>query len=103
MAIKLSDLRSKTRQVQVDYLGDTVTVEYLVNALTMEFLDRDPNAVEQVKEIVSSWDVLDDTGNPIPPGEIADQLPLAFLSAVLEAIVADMRSLQAEKKASSAG
>ena len=75
-----------------------VRVEYRINAVTPAFISSDLSPVEQIKAVVADWEVLDDEGRHIPPEEIADKLPVAFLSKVMEAIVADMRIGEAEKK-----
>lgn len=98
MPVRLSDLQKRTRTIQIEYQGDPVNITYLINVITPAFLADQKDAVEQVKAAVTAWDVLDDEGNPIPPEEIAGQMPLEFLNAVLEAVVADMRGAGAEKK-----
>jgi phosphoribosylaminoimidazole carboxylase (NCAIR synthetase) len=96
--MKLSDLLKKTRVITVEFGSESVNVEYLVHAITPAFLKDNPDVIEQVKRVVVSWDVLDDEGNPLPPAEIAEQLPVAFLGAVITAIIDDMRLGDAEKK-----
>jgi hypothetical protein len=90
MAIRLSDLRRKTRSVTVHYQGEDVNVEYYVNAVTPEFLLSSNEPLDQIKRVVASWDVQDDDGNNLAPAEIADKLPIAFLNAVISAIIEDM-------------
>jgi hypothetical protein len=97
MPIKLSDLQKRTRTIEVEYQGDVVNVTYLVNVITPAFLSEQPDAVVQIGAAVTAWDVLDDAGKPISPTEIANQLPLGFLSAVLEALTGDMRGALEKK------
>lgn len=98
MGIRLRDLESNTRQVTVEYLGETITVEYFVNIVTPQFLDDAGNLPEQIKKVVKTWDIVDEAGNPIPPVEIAERLPVALLARILEAVTGDMRAAL-EKKA----
>jgi hypothetical protein len=98
MGIRLADLQKRTRKITVVFQDEPVTVEYLVNVITPAFVAEKTDMVAQIKEAVVAWDVLDEDGKPIPPAEIADHLPLAFLGVVMEAIVADMRGVLGEKK-----
>lgn len=91
MGVRLSDLNKRTRKIQVQYQGDVVNVEYRINVVTPAFIASETSPVEQIKEMVVDWDILDDQGNHIPPAEIADQLPIPFLNKVIETIVEDMR------------
>lgn len=98
MAVKLGDLQKRTKSVRVEYQGEEINVEYRINVVTPSFIASNMNPVEQIKEVVADWDILDDDGNHIPPSEIADSLPLALLSKVIEVIVEDMRLEGNEKK-----
>lgn len=98
MPVRFGDLYHRTRKVQVEYQGDVVNVEYRVNAITPAFVAANLDPVSQIKEVVVTWDVLDDSGNPILPEKIADKLPLEFLGMVMEAIVHDMQVGNTEKK-----
>lgn len=98
MPVKLGDLQKRTKIVQVEYQGDVIQVEYRLNVVTPAFIASDLSPVEQITEVVADWDILDEANQHIPPADIADKLPVAFLSKVMEAIVADMRIGDAEKK-----
>jgi len=98
MAVKLGDLQKRTKTVQVEYQDDVVNVAYRVNAVTPAFIVSDIGPVEQIIEVVADWDILDEENHHILPADIADKLPVAFLSKVMEAIIADMRIGDAEKK-----
>ncbi len=98
MSVKLIDLQKRTKTVQVEYQGDVIYVEYRVNVVTPAFVSSELSPVEQITQVVADWDVLDDMDQHIPPAEVADKLPVGFLSRVMEAIVADMRVGDAEKK-----
>lgn len=96
--IKLSDLQKRTRVITVEYQGDKVEVTYLVNVITPGFLTQNDDLVSQVKAAVVEWDIVDGEGKRIAPEQIVSELPVAFLNAVLAAIVEDMRSALIEKK-----
>lgn len=98
MGIRLTDLQKRTRTITITFQDEPVEIEYLVNVVTPAFVTEKTDMVAQIKEAVVAWDVLDDEGQPIQPAKIAEHLPLAFLSAVMEAIIADMRGVLAEKK-----
>ncbi|MCE5209849.1 MAG: hypothetical protein LLG42_16285 [Chloroflexi bacterium] len=51
---------------------------YYLMVVTPEFLSEKKDTVEQIKEAVVEWDVMDDEGKRIPPLEIADRLPVTF-------------------------
>jgi hypothetical protein len=96
--MKLSELQKKTRNIEVEYQGETVAITYLVNVVTPGFLSDEPDLVEQVKRAVVEWDVLNDDGEKLPPKEVAGEMPLAFLKLVLEAVIDDMRVETGQKK-----
>ena len=96
--MKLFDLMQEKRTIDVTYQDHVIPVTYRVNAVTPEFLAKNPDAVTQIKELVAEWEILDENEQPISPVKIADQLPVQFLNAVLEAILNDMRVGEAEKK-----
>lgn len=111
MAIRLSDIQKRTRTITVRFQEEDCLVTYRINALTPAFMDalmekrnlRDVLLL-QIREVVDTWDVVDDSGKPIPPASIAEQLPTAFLQAVGNAISADMSAPgPEEKKDSGAG
>lgn len=97
MPIRLSDLRKKTRVIEVIFQDEPVSITYLVNAVTPELLSEKPDAVEQVKAVVSAWDIVDDQGKLLLPSEIAEKLPTQFLNAVLTAVMDDMRGTDEKK------
>jgi hypothetical protein len=97
--MKLSDLQKKVKSVEVDYQDETLHVDYLVNAVTPGFLNDKPDLYEQIRRVVVAWDVLDENGNPLPPADIIQQMPVTLLDLILQAIVQDMRIGSAQKKA----
>lgn len=104
--MKLSDLTKKTRSVAVTVDDQEVPVKYRVHVVTPGFLAAvqemdDLDAIMyQIEQVIVSWDVLDDDGNPIPATKEAILkfgIPLEFLTRVLTAITADMRMSKDEK------
>ncbi|MEJ5222851.1 MAG: hypothetical protein WHV44_00225 [Anaerolineales bacterium] len=98
MPVRLNDLLNETRQVTVEYLGETVTVEYLVNVVTPQFVSDAGNVAAQVAKVVKNWDIVDEKGKPLAPADIVERLPIALLSRILETVTADMRAVLSEKK-----
>lgn len=92
-------LKSRTRQVVVEYEGEKLTVEYRPGALTGALVDRVTTAAgeqgqsaviaEALSEVVAGWDATCG-GEPYPPThENLMALPLRLLSDVFRAIVQD--------------
>lgn len=105
MAIRLKDLKSKTREIPVEYQEETLAVVYRVNVVTPVFLqemdgtDDKEMTAKQLEAVVERWDLLDEKGKPLRPTmELLMSLPLTFLVAVLNAIVSDMRGPGDEEK-----
>ncbi len=101
MPIRLSDLKTKSTTFTFDFLGEAVTITYRNGVITPEWESRreltDPSRQAQatvlaLSEIVASWDVLGDDGQPVPVTvETLTPMPLQFLNRVLEEVMADMR------------
>lgn len=91
MAIKLSDFKKKTKTIMIDYQGEQLNVTYFINAITPSFLSEQL-IVDQVKEAIAEWDVLDEKGKPIPVLESADFLSINFLRAVIGEVLNDIHS-----------
>ncbi|GIV81729.1 MAG: hypothetical protein KatS3mg051_1083 [Anaerolineae bacterium] len=102
MGISIADLKKKTRTVRVEYLGETVTVDYRPGALTPEaqvrmgqVQDTAESArvmAEYLADTLVSWDVLDEDGKaPVAiTTEFLMQCPSSFLGAIVQAILEDM-------------
>lgn len=97
--MKLSELQKKVRTVEVAYQDETLHVDYLANAVTPAFIAEKPDLYDQLLRVVTAWDVLDENGNPLPPADIIQQMPVQLLDLIMQAIVADMRVGAAQKKA----
>jgi len=102
MAIKLSQIGTKTRTVTAAYDGDEVTLTYRPGAFTPRIEARLSEAQEQgrvsqevaavLADVLVSWEVLDDEGNALEPmAELLMDFPVDFLIAVTNAISEDMR------------
>jgi len=90
MPILLSDLKNRTKKIVVEYQGDSLDVQYFINAVTPAFLSE-RLVIDQVKAVVAEWDVLDDEGKPIPVEDCVNSLPIEFLRSIVDAIVTDVR------------
>jgi hypothetical protein len=103
--MKVSAIKSKTRQVEITYQGETVKVEYLVNALTpalqeeVQALEGIDSIVKQLHVLVVHWDVTDDAGTEYA---ITDEnlrlLPTDFLVEILVGIVNDLKTWSEDQK-----
>lgn len=114
MGVKFRDLTKASKVATVEYQGETVTFTYRPSAITpqmqlvairMQTLadekgDSAPsemaalmnNFVEVITNLIATWDVLGDDGQPLPVNkEWVSQMPLSFLSALFSAAVEDMR------------
>lgn len=104
--MRLTDLRNKTRKIQVEISGETAEVEYRLHSVTPGFLaelkalnDID-SVMRQVEQAVARWELLDEDGREIPATREAItqyEIPVEFLTRVLNAVTADMRSGKEEK------
>lgn len=99
MPIVASKLNEGTRTITVAYRGDSLDVSYRPGKVNRKFttwLSEHGNDEESVYEmleiLVASWDLLDDEGNQIPAtASVLSEydFPIAFLAAVVEAILTD--------------
>lgn len=86
----MNDFTKRTKKIVVEFQGDSVEIEYFINAITPTFL-AEKLVVNQVKIAISEWDVLDEDGNKLPVTESANLLSVDFLHTVIGAIVKDVR------------
>lgn len=115
MPISLSDLFRGTKKVGFQWEEDDVVVEYNFNLLTPPrrlFLatsgqsspvvvseqapwweavrERRDRYLDCLVEILVSWDVLGDDGNPVPISrETLDSFPAAFVAQIAETVLLD--------------
>lgn len=94
MALTLAQLTSDVATVVVEYMGQTMEVEYRPGALTPALVQDITNPVsaddlgECIQEVVVSWDLLDDNNDEVEPTvENCVNLPMPFLRAVLTTIM----------------
>lgn len=108
MPIYLEKMLNRTKKINLGIQGETLEVEYFINTVTPNFLQSldevsgDASLIKQIETAVKRWDLLDDTGQEIPPiQENLAKLPRDLLNAVLSAIVDDMTEVatEDEKKA----
>jgi hypothetical protein len=99
--MRLSDLKTEKRSIEIDWHGDKVAVTYDFLALTPLLqaemaeavkLNDVSGLVKLLAALLISWDVLDDANERIPPTlDNLMPLPLAFLNVVAQAIGEDIR------------
>lgn len=102
MPIKINELVSQRRPVQVQYQGQTAEIIYNAGALSfrtiqsIQDLQQDPAAIiPLLAQLVFAWDVVDEMGEPLPlrngngPAEVLWTLPVDFLGEVVGAIAQD--------------
>jgi len=102
MPVRIGKLSANTATVAVEIDGETLNVVYRPSGLTPETEDRLQEMVKEqrggaslivlLREILVSWDLLDDNDQPLPVDERTLRgLPITLLSRVAEAISDDMR------------
>lgn len=106
MAMKLSEVKAKTKVVTVSFMDETVDVSYRPAAMTPAILedvlalaksaetDAEDMALvgSMLEPVLDWWDVLDDKGKRLPTTtESIREMPLAFLVQVLQDVQEDMR------------
>lgn len=104
--MRLSELRNKTCTVEIEHQGETLKVEFRLNAVTPDFLlelsgikDSDENLTHQLRGLVARWDLLDDHGEEIPVSlDLVRSVPRHFWIKVIDAIAEAIRVDDEEKK-----
>jgi hypothetical protein len=99
MAVRLTDMKAKTRETELVWDGETVAFCYKPNEFTMDLADEiDAAAKSEETNVVATllgpvlvwWDVLDDKDKRIPPtAEKMGQFPLNFLLKIMRTITED--------------
>lgn len=105
MAMKLSEVKAKTKVCTVEFMDETVDVSYFPAAMTPRILedvlalagkaDNDAQDMalvgKMLEPVLDWWDVLDDDDQRIPPTqETIKDMPLPFLVKVLNDLQADL-------------
>lgn len=104
MPVQLSKLVNATADLTIALGDDELNVTYRVNAITPAYLARYENEksvtgfVSAIKELVVSWDLLGDDGQPVPIDDGLEALGIHILSALYEAIVQAARPLAKSRK-----
>lgn len=106
MPVSLSKLTNATDDLAIPLGddGDVLNVTYRTNAITPKYLARYENEksvagfVSAIKELVVSWDLLDDEGAVVPIDDGLSELGIHILSALYEKIVQAARPLSKSKK-----
>jgi len=101
MAIRLKEFLAQEKTIEIEYLGETVTVSYKVNAFNTQFINdyyspkwAEEHAGEnrldhQLSELITGWNLVDDAENPIPPSlAVIELLPLKLKEKIGKAMFA---------------
>ncbi len=109
--VKLSHLKKNTRNLSVQWAGESVNFSYrpgeITPALGIEMADEEAKAplVMALNRALASWDVLDD--DTLLPVDISETVlmsfPTSFLNALLRAIMTDTLVGEAKGATSGAG
>lgn len=87
--MKLANLKNRTKQISVEFAGETLTITYLPSRITPELAGQEDISAA-LAEIIERWDLLDDDSEAYPISkETLEKLPVDFLAAVLAAIIGD--------------
>ena len=99
MAVKLNEMKNRTKTITVPWDGEEVDVSYYPNIVTPELLEKvdEASAKEDLsvlgvmlEPVLEWWDILDDKNKRIPTSaEVIRTIPLNFLNAVQSAIQED--------------
>lgn len=101
MAVKMSEMKSRTKVLQVTWDGETVDVSYFPNVVTPELLEQVDDAAKRdnldilgvmLEPVLDWWDILldDDTRMPTDADTIK-RVPMSFLSKLQDAITEAQR------------
>jgi hypothetical protein len=110
--MKLSQFRSKTRKITVEFEGEKFAVEYKPVAITPSFNERflsddvkvSTYLVAYIVEVVDSWELTDDDGIPLAlTMEVVANIPTILLDAIFGAINEDIRPKETKKGSFAAG
>lgn len=106
--MRLSEIFSTSKTVEVTIGDGKLAVTYRPDAVTPELVDRMNNTgsapgeaiATSVVELVESWDLTDNDGQPYPlTVEAVRKLPVSFLSSVTNAITDDINPNARKRKA----
>ena len=99
MAMRLSEVQAKVKQVTVEYLDETVDVGYCPAKFTAEVMEAVTEAETandlsilgvMLEPVLAWWDVLDDEDNRIPTtAENIRRMPMAFVMKVMAKVQED--------------
>lgn len=114
MTITLEALIQDVRKLEIDINGETLNVTYRPSSYTLaterEFKnalhsDMPANALAVVLvDMIEEWDLLDDSGNVIPPEtKNLQTIPSWFIVRVSNALMDDMNASREDRKNSGAG
>ncbi len=102
MGIRISHLSKDRRSIVIPVGDEALNIVYRPGGLTPETEDRLHELTEEqrggaalvafLRDLIVSWDLLDDQGKPLPVDETTLRLlPTGFLSMMVQTIVDDMR------------
>lgn len=90
--MKFSDLLNRRFSVVVSWKDVTVTVTYRLEVLGRKrwagLAAPDSDLATVLAELLESWDITDDAGDPLPvTRETLDELPVPLMRAMLRAVI----------------
>lgn len=111
MAVKLNEMKARTKTLVVDWDGEKVDVSYFPNAVTPELLDRVDDAVAAndrnvlgvlLVPVIEWWDILEDDNSRMPVSDDNIQrVPMSFLNKLQDSIQEAQRPPESSSSAAS--
>ena len=97
MPIKLADIRSVTRSLEVETAAGAVHIVYRLGEVTNPSITGWGSYIAMLAKWVASWDLMD--GEEVYPltEEAISALPLSFILGTYEAIVKDVTTRPTKK------
>lgn len=112
--IKIGDLIADERTITVEYQGETAKVIYRPSAYTPIVEERAQDEIDNnrpgsglanlLEGMLIRWEVVGEDGEELPPTvEVMREMPVSFLTAMVNAVVEDMNVSREEIKNSGGG
>lgn len=97
MAVALSNMKARSKVIDVAWDGETVAVSYFPHRVTPELLEKVTEAAERdnldilgvmLEPVLDWWDILEEEGGPRlnTDAETIKTIPMSFLNALQSAI-----------------
>lgn len=99
MSVSITALKGASRSVPVEFGDVTLSVSYRLGAINRELMawieahgEDDASGFHLLEKVLSSWDLTDEQGQPIPvtaEAMLGHGVPDTFLVAALKAVMRD--------------